>query len=51
MHSSIHIERGGPMNESAIKIRLMKAEDFDAVVGIDKKVLKNTRTESYETKF
>jgi len=28
------------MNENAIKIRLMKADDFDAVVGIDEKILK-----------
>jgi predicted N-acetyltransferase YhbS len=39
------------MNESTIKIRLMKAEDFDAVVGIDEKVLKGSRPEYYEMKF
>ena len=39
------------MNESNIKIRLMKAEDFDAVVGIDGKVLKASRPEYYEMKF
>ena len=39
------------MNESTIKIRLMKAEDFDAVVGIDEKVLDASRTEYYELKF
>jgi len=39
------------MNESAIKIRLMKAEDFDAVVGIDEKVLEASRPEYYEMKF
>ncbi len=39
------------MNESTIKIRLMKAEDFDAVVGIDEKVLKSPRSEYYEMKF
>ena len=39
------------MNESTIKIRLMKAEDFDAVVGIDEKVLKASRPEYYEMKF
>lgn len=39
------------MNESIIKIRLMKAEDFDAVVGIDEKVLKVSRPEYYEMKF
>ncbi len=39
------------MNESAIKIRLMKAEDFDAVVAIDEKVLRTSRLEYYEMKF
>jgi len=39
------------MNESTIKIRLMKADDFDAVVGIDEKVLKASRPEYYEMKF
>ena len=39
------------MKESKIKIRLMKAEDFDAVVGIDEKVLKAARPEYYELKF
>ena len=39
------------MNKSTIKIRLMKTEDFDSVVGIDKKVLKASRPEYYETKF
>ena len=39
------------MNESTIKIRLMKADDFDAVVGIDEKVLKSSRPEYYELKF
>ena len=39
------------MNESTIKIRLMKADDYDAVVGIDEKVLKASRPEYYETKF
>ena len=36
---------------SSIKIRLMKAEDFNAVVGIDEKVLKTARPEYYEMKF
>jgi len=36
---------------STIKIRLMKADDFGAVVGIDEKVLKVTRPEYYEVKF
>ena len=39
------------MERSAIKIRLMKTEDFDAVVGIDEKVLKASRPEYYEMKF
>jgi ribosomal protein S18 acetylase RimI-like enzyme len=39
------------MNDSTIKIRLMKADDFDAVVGIDEKVLKASRLEYYEMKF
>lgn len=39
------------MNASTIKIRLMKAEDFDAVVRIDEKILKNARHEYYEVKF
>ena len=39
------------MNESSIKIRLMKADDFDAVVGIDERVLKASRPEYYEMKF
>lgn len=39
------------MNENAIKIRLMKADDFDAVVRIDGEVLKASRPEYYEMKF
>ena len=39
------------MNESTIKIRLMKADDFDAVVELDEKVLKASRPEYYELKF
>ena len=39
------------MTERTIKIRLMKADDFDAVVGIDEKVLKASRPEYYEMKF
>ena len=39
------------MKASTIKIRLMKADDFDAVVGIDEKVLKAARPEYYEMKF
>ena len=44
-------EKGGPVNKSSIKIRLMKADDFDAVVGIDEKILKASRPEYYEMKF
>ncbi len=39
------------MNESNIHIRLMKADDFDAIVGIDEKVLKTSRPEYYKMKF
>ena len=39
------------MNESTTNIRLMKTDDFDAVVGIDEKVLKASRPEYYEMKF
>jgi len=39
------------MSERTLKIRLMKAEDFDAVVAIDQKILKASRTEYYEVKF
>ena len=39
------------MNASTINIRLMKPDDFDAVVGIDEKVLKASRPEYYEMKF
>ncbi len=39
------------MTESTIKIRLMKPEDFDALVRIDEKVLKASRPEYYEMKF
>ncbi|MGD8889133.1 MAG: GNAT family N-acetyltransferase [Desulfobacterales bacterium] len=39
------------MTEPTIKVRLMKADDFDAVVGIDEKVLKDSRPEYYEMKF
>ena len=45
--------KGVPMNDTTIKIRLMKTGDFEAVVGIDKKVLKASasRPEYYEMKF
>jgi len=39
------------MNTGAINIRLMKADDFDAVVGIDRKVLQVSRPEYYEMRF
>ena len=39
------------MNTNTTKIRLMKAEDYDAVVGIDEKVLKAPRPEYYNVKF
>lgn len=39
------------MNEGSITIRLMKADDFDAVVGIDEKVLQTSRPEYYKMKF
>jgi len=39
------------MNDSTIKIRLMKADDFDAVVEIDEKILKASRQEYYEVRF
>jgi len=34
-----------------MKIRLMKVDDFDAVVGIDEKVLKASRPEYYKLRF
>lgn len=39
------------MQNGAIHIRLMTADDFDAVVGIDTKVLKTARPDYYEAKF
>ncbi len=39
------------MNETSIKIRLMQAEDFDAIVRIDEKVRKEARPEYYSMKF
>ncbi|HDZ23781.1 MAG TPA: N-acetyltransferase [Desulfobacteraceae bacterium] len=39
------------MNEITIKTRLMKEDDFDAVVAIDEKILKTSRREYYEVKF
>jgi ribosomal protein S18 acetylase RimI-like enzyme len=39
------------MSEGSIKIRLMKADDFDAIVRIDERVLKVARPEYYKMKF
>ena len=39
------------MQKSTIKIRLMKVDDFDAVVRIDEKVLKASRSDYYRLKF
>jgi len=39
------------MNKSAIKIRIMKADDFAAVTRIDEKVLKASRPEYYKLRF
>ena len=39
------------MSGSTIKIRLMTIDDFDAVVGIDEKILKTSRLKYFEMKF
>ena len=39
------------MTLNDIQIRLMKADDFDAVVEIDRKVISTSRKEYYELKF
>jgi predicted N-acetyltransferase YhbS len=39
------------MKKSTIKIRLMTVDDFNAVVRIDEKVLKASRSEYYRLKF
>jgi len=39
------------MDESPIRIRLMRVEDFEAVVAIDQKILRTSRREYYEMKF
>ena len=39
------------MNKATINIRLMKNDDFDAVVGIDEKLRKASRPEYYNMKF
>jgi len=43
--------KGGHVNDSTIKIRLMKADDFDAVVGIVLKVSEASRQTYYDLKF
>ena len=39
------------MNESTIKIRIMEVYDFNAVVRIDEKVFKASRSDYYRLKF
>ncbi len=39
------------MNKSTIKIRLMKVDDFNAVVRVDKKIVKASRAEYDRLKF
>ena len=39
------------MKEGTINIRLLKAEDFDAVVRIDEKLFKTPRRQYHEIKF
>ncbi|MDO9580471.1 MAG: GNAT family N-acetyltransferase [Bacteroidales bacterium] len=39
------------MKKNTIKIRLMKVDDFNAIVQIDQKVLKASRSEYYRLKF
>jgi ribosomal protein S18 acetylase RimI-like enzyme len=39
------------VKETAVKIRLMKADDFDAVVRIDERVRKASRPAYYDLKF
>ncbi|MGM0426465.1 MAG: GNAT family N-acetyltransferase [Thermodesulfobacteriota bacterium] len=39
------------MNEPTVTIRLMEADDFDPVVGIDEKILKTSRPDYYKQKF
>ncbi len=39
------------MNNVSIKIRMMAADDFNAVVGIDKKIVNESRLAYYEMKF
>jgi len=39
------------MNQGTVNIRLMKADDFESVVGIDRKIVEAPRTGYYELKF
>jgi predicted N-acetyltransferase YhbS len=39
------------MDDNTIKIRLMKADDFDAVLGIDDNLFRTSRREYHEMKF
>jgi predicted N-acetyltransferase YhbS len=39
------------MNDDNIKIRLMRADDFEAVVQLDEKILKVSRRAAYKLKF
>ena len=39
------------MSTNAVKVRLMKSDDFDAVVRIDQDILKSSRADYYEHKF
>ncbi len=39
------------MEGRSINVRLMEAEDFDAIVAIDEKILGKSRREYYEAKF
>ena len=39
------------MNKNTIKIRLMKVDDFNAVVRVDEKIVKASRSEYYRLKF
>jgi len=39
------------MTDDTIAIRLMKASDFEAVVGLDQKIVKESRAPYYEMKF
>ena len=39
------------MKKSTIKIRLMKVDDFNAVVRVDEKIVKASRAEYYRLKF